>query len=210
MSLNTILFVVSLAFFLLIRKLQKLYDDAKEKHREEKLELILFCGRCFVRTGVVIRRCYMKMFTIFERKWFGLIFEGVQVIVMKDNCILICERDSTRKSLGTYDIGAGGMVSYPNSPRTTALEELDEELGLSCTSLITDRKLHYVKTFTPYDKMNCIIHVYETTIGNMNEINCKDGTYIDYKLINANSIINSDVFDGLKYDGKVIIKDLFI
>ncbi len=77
-----------------------------------------------------MRRCYMILFSMFEKRWMGFIFEGVQVIVFdRDGKILICKKEQSRCATSTYDIGAGGMVVYPNSAIQTASEELYEGVG---------------------------------------------------------------------------------
>jgi 8-oxo-dGTP pyrophosphatase MutT (NUDIX family) len=150
---------------------------------------------------VRLRRCYIKLFAMFERAYFGMIFEGVQVLVSNhDHQILICRRDPSRESLGKYDLGAGGMISFPHTPEETARDELHEELGLS-------EPIQYKTTLTPANGCNCIIHVYETEIDNVAQIRCMDGTYVGYQFYSLP--LERSLYEEIKHDGRVILDHVY-
>jgi hypothetical protein len=181
-------------------KMNTLYNKAKEKHRKEFVELYFFVGKYYISTGIVMRRCYMSLFSMFEQMYMGFIFEGVQVVVFdnKGN-ILICKKEQSRCATSTYDIGAGGMVAYPNSVEQTAREELFEELGV-CTNV------EKVTTVTPYHGYNCIIHIYKTII-NDEKLVSVDNTYVEFEFYDCKNI-KKEIFNEIKYDGKLMIRNL--
>ncbi len=177
-----------------------LYKNAKEKHKKELVQLCFFVGKFYFPTGIIMRRCYMPLFSMFEKLWIGFIFEGIQVIVFnKKGEILICKKEASRCTTSSYDIGAGGMVAYPNSVEQTAYEEMFEELGLKTN-------IQKIITVTPYHGYNCIIHIYRTMI-NDEKLVSLDGTYIGFQFYNHKNIC-SGIFDEIKFDGKLMINNL--
>lgn len=198
-----IILILVLFEFLLVKlwfRINKLYKDSKEKHRKEYVQLYFFVGKYYIPTGICMLRCYMSLFSMFEQMWLGFIFEGVQVIVFnKNGDVLICKKEASRCTTSTYDLGAGGMVAYPNTADQTASEELFEELGLKT-------KVEKILTVTPYHGYNCIIHIYKTIISD-EKLESVDNTYVGFEFFNCNNI-KSDVFNQIKYDGKLMINNI--
>jgi hypothetical protein len=189
--------VILLTAFYFKRRVEVLYNQAKQKHRDEKLEMILFFGKSYLKTGIAIRRCYMPLFAFFQCKYTGITFEGVQVVVYDFNeNILICERDDTRKQLSKLDIGAAGMIAYPHSPRQTAEEELYEELGIKAS-------LGKFKTLYPCQGYRCIIHVYKC-ITKIDALKSIDGSYTNFGFMNKEQI--NEIIHDIKFDGQLMLR----
>jgi len=189
---------VAFVVFACMQKAACLYDCAKEKHRNEHLQLYFFIGSRYYATGITFRRCYSPLFDIFNGLYCGFTFEGVQVLVYNNNSkILICERDDSRKTLAYYDIGAGGMIAYPDTPDITASEELHEELGIQT-------QIKKIKTVTPAHGYTCIIHIYETYITDQKLVS-EDGTYVDFMFYDINAI-PKNIFANIKTDGQKMLQ----
>lgn len=206
-------FTISECILYFFDMIDQMYHNAKPKHRTEYLELTFFIGYFYIGLNIYIKRCYIKLFKFFERKYAGFIFQGVQVIVFDENDkILVCERNNTVTSIGKYDLGAGGMIGFTKPFENsftanlklkscyayhTAIEELEEELN------IVGKHLVPLKTFTPYDNTTCIIHVFYVIIKNDENISSKDNTYISWKFVKLSDM--PEYSDKLKHDGVIII-----
>ncbi len=63
-----------------------------------------------------------------------------------------------------------------------------------------------IVTVTLYHGYNCIIHIYRTSI-NDEKLVSVDGTYIGFEFYDCKDI-KSEVFDEIKFDGKLMIKNV--
>jgi hypothetical protein len=167
MILELLLFAI-VAFII---KLSLLYYKAKPKHRHEWIELQWYFYEKYGGTGIAMPRAFISLFDFFEDKNIGFIFQGTRVVVLTDTDVLICTMDKSRWT-GTdkYDIGAGGMVQANCTPLQTAVEELEEELGISS-------EIEYYKTMTPANNYCCILHIYIAKVNRDINLQSKDGTY---------------------------------
>ena len=140
----------------------------------------------------------MKFFENWKIKYFGIVFEGVQIILKNKNNFIVGEYADNRKKIQKYDFdfGAAGMIPFGKTPRKTAEEELHEECGIT-------GDIKYYNTYTPYDKINCVVHIFYIDVDNINILNSDDGTYIRFFERSYNDIVKSNMI--IKKDAKVFL-----
>jgi hypothetical protein len=170
--------------------------NAKPKHQKEELEIILFWKKNYWKTGFAIKRCYIKLFKYFEKKPFGITFEGVQIIIRHKNEIILGKFDELRQRthMCEYDLGAAGMVCYGTSYIKSAQDELYEECGLK-------NKITHKMTLSPSDGVNCLIHIFECEIKDTQELKSDDGTFLSFISMSKTRALNAN----MKSDARIIL-----
>jgi hypothetical protein len=171
---------ISLAISLLVAVYAVIcWRAAKQKHREEWLDLYWFCGaRYGAIPGVRLPRAFIPLFAPFNRGkcYAGLYFAGVRIIVLNDSGdVLLCEFEKSRcRGDIIYDVGAGGALPTATSIKQGAANELHEEVGIS-------GDIKYMTTVTPAAGYHFIIHIFTMHVDHTVIFASTDGTYTDFK-----------------------------
>jgi hypothetical protein len=159
----------------IILRLCKIYYNAKEKHRNEMIQPVLFFGQYTLNLPFVFPRAFMSCFSLFECNYFGISFHGVAIIIKNDRGeILIGKRAGDRAKKWLFDIGAAGMVAgFVNDENIikNALCELKEETGINAT------ELKFIKRLMPCDGYPCIVHCFSVNVLENVCLVSEDGTY---------------------------------
>jgi hypothetical protein len=181
-----LLVLISVVIHYVKQKMDKLWLAAKQKHRDEMLQLYLFVGSWYCATPVIVRRAYMPLFSIQLYNLVGLTFIGVQAIVYdKRGNVYYGTRDKERSKRWTNDIGIAGMMPYGHSVYETMNEELHEEFGLYSNNL----PVKFLGVCTPYHGASCIIAVYKIVNVSTKKPKSKDGTYVKIGKLRKDCII---------------------
>lgn len=183
--MHTVLLTLVLVLTSLMVYARNCWNEAKQKHRDEKLMLCVFFHKWYWRTGIECPRAYMKVFDLFMCSICGFAFEGVQAIIYYDNCVCVSVRSQDRRKNWIFDIGMSGMVISNETPNSAAAHELHEELNVTMSEC---ESFKYVKTVLPSDGYSCIIHVYHGVLVDNSTIMSNDGTYSKIMWCNVEKI----------------------
>jgi ADP-ribose pyrophosphatase YjhB (NUDIX family) len=157
--------------FMMLGYMVYLWVVAKQKRRDEWVDLMLVYGTWCSRTGVSIPRAFDPMFEVFNRQYCGLKFSGVQVFVYNENGdVYIGERTT---GCWLLDVGAAGLCKTGESLRECALHELDEELGICGVRY----GMVFVGMMYPCQDLTCVVAVYHVVVPNGTILQSTDGTY---------------------------------
>jgi ADP-ribose pyrophosphatase YjhB (NUDIX family) len=182
--------------------LWSLWSRSKESHKKEYVDLYFFVFDRFFKTGIYFPRCYTPIFNVFQKKKIGFCFMAVNVVVMnEEKKLLLCEINSSKRYENVkYDIGAGGMVAMGESLRTSAVREIEEELGF----VVEEDKLISVRYVTPAGGYHCVVHIYVLKITDeVIDFDKSDGTYIGYSWVSREDLCN-------KYGENIVKADQYL
>lgn len=171
----SLLYIFLALVFVFGCRIIQLWRNAKPKHRSEWVDVLFVFGRWHMRTGVSIPRAFDPLLDVFNRRYWGLTFPCVQVIVYNHlGMFLVGHRDSG--SRWWWDLGASGMNPFDLSALECAEAELWEELGFK-------GDLKKVGVLYPCDGMTCLMNVYTVQVPFDVVPRSTDGTYdeISYK-----------------------------
>ena len=177
-TMHMVLLTLVLVLTSLVVYARRCWNEAKQKHRDEKLMLCVFFHKWYWRTGIECPRAYMKVFDLLMCKIGGFAFEGVQAIIYHNNNVCVSVRSPDRRKNWIFDIGMGGMVISNETPQSAAEHELYEELNITRSKC---ESFKHVKTVLPSDGYSCIIHIYHGVLVDdstvIDTIKSNDGTY---------------------------------
>lgn len=201
--------VVELLMVWVAQVAEEMYRNASEDKQRELLYVYAFVGKRFWKTPLVVSRALMGMFSVFERKPFGLCFAGVQCIFRdKSNRYLVGKRQGESADSWLYDVGAAGMISIQDSPYEAMCRENHEELTYG-------GPVWFVQCVTPADGFSCIIYVYEAIVNDeqLAKLKSTDGTYERIDMYSMQELIelinNSDYHTPTKKDTLPLLTTIF-
>ncbi|VBB18434.1 putative nudix family protein [Yasminevirus sp. GU-2018] len=185
-----------LAVCALLIKSIKLYCSAKQKHRDEWLDIYWFVNSSYGRTGITLPRALFPLLSVFVGKKIGLTCAGVRIHIKNSNDeVLLCLMAKNRR-IGNviYDLGVGGAVPYDHDIVSTAREELYEEASINEELLGGPINLSDLRVTTPADKYNCIVYNYTLRIPDdkIFYLTSKDGTYETFNWIRLDQLAKMD------------------
>jgi hypothetical protein len=193
--------LVLVTILIILCKFIWLYYNAKTKHRLEWLDLFWFCGKKFGKTGIKLPRAFMPIFSCFEKRYMGLNFRGVRIIISTKDLqeFLVCKMEKKRCFNNIiYDVGVGGMIPSSHTSNITCHEELFEELGIQSD-------IKYIDTLTPSNNCHCIVDIYSVIVDKNTKFNSSDGTFISFEWMNKEKIFNNKKL--IRNDGFIIVNN---
>lgn len=176
MTLYLLYFVLIVVFAYFV-SCYKEYKNAKPKHRLEYIDVYWFVGKFYGKTYLSVPRSTISFFSIFEKKFIGLGFQGCRVFVINEKKeYLLCKFKQPKNGF-EYDIGAGGYVKSGETVLECANAEYAEELNIGD---IVDSPLEYIGVVTPAHGFHCIVHCYITFVGSTCSNDKMSGKTIDF------------------------------